>query len=361
MKGKNTMNIYEYTPENFNKLESYWKKLERGGDMTAFQLYDWYFYINQLYFKEKTKNIFRKWIYLYVEEQGKPVIIAPVQIVKVGGEFKSIGLRRGAYFIGRQGYSDYLNFIYDEFSEDAVIEIFKFLKEKYLIKHFCFENLLGDSKLYQFIKNNYNYQQHEIYCVALELPETFEEYKALLSKHSRQNIRTALNRQKKDNIELTHELIYDMDETLELSLMNIREQRLGKKKKDDADKSSWKGRIYGKVRSYIRRFFCAKHNVIKECCNPWCFLVWDKTRIVSFFWGVRNVYKGEYYVIFAGVDNDYAKYTPSLSHLYLYIQDVYEKSDNEIKVIDFTRGDEKYKSDMGGKKKDLWTIRFNVC
>ena len=35
------MDIKVFSPEEFDKIEYAWKKLENGPDMTAFQLYDW--------------------------------------------------------------------------------------------------------------------------------------------------------------------------------------------------------------------------------------------------------------------------------------------------------------------------------
>lgn len=143
-------------------------------------------------------------------------------------------------------------------------------------------------------------------------------------------------------------------------LMAIRERRLVDKRKKSRVNASIKGKLYGKCRDLLIKLFSAEHDVINECCNPWCFLVKDGDRIVSYFWGMRNDYKDEYYVILAGVDTEYAWYSPSLSHLYLFIQEQYESGNKQIKVLDFTRGGERYKEDMGGTKKSAWTINFKI-
>lgn len=118
-------------------------------------------------------------------ENDAPKMIAPIMIVPVGGQYKSVGLSRGAYFIGRQGYSDYLNFIYKDFSEEACKEVFTYLRTQLKLKKCCFEQLFGTTKLYNFISSKYNCSQSECYCAALILPETFDDYKKKLSKSTR--------------------------------------------------------------------------------------------------------------------------------------------------------------------------------
>ena len=354
------MEIKVFTPNEFNKLESVWKQLESGLDMTVFQHYDWYKYVNDLYDKEKAKKVFRKWVYLLVTDNKKPLMIAPIQVIKAGVQYKNVGLARGAYFIGRKGYSDYLNFIYKDFSDEAAKAVFYYIRHTLKIKRICFEQLLETTSLYQFIIKSYDYNQSECYCAALVLPDTFDEYKKKLSKSTRQNIRTALNRQNRNGLNLSHEIVYQLDEGMTDILMAIREQRLAEKRKKSGTNASIKGKIYGKLRGVLISLFNAEHDVINESCNPWCFLVKKEDRIVSYFWGMKNDYRDEYYVILAGVDKEFTWYSPSLSHLYLFIQEQYESGDKKIKVLDFTRGGERYKEDMGASKKSAWAISFRI-
>ena len=353
------MQIKIYSPREFSALESDWKTLETGSDMTVFQSYDWFVNINNLYFKEHIKRLFREWIYVVVYENEEAVMIAPIQIVKLGLQYKNLGLARGAYFIGRQGYSDYLNFIYNKFSYSAVKKIINFLSEKYHIKRFCFEQLLENTDFYCYLNSNYKLTQSNCYCASLELPDSFEDYNKTLSKSTRQNLRTAINRQKREGLELTHELVYELDDDTLTELMHIRDQRLKDKQKKAYSKASLLGKIYNHLRNVVRYLFDAKHDVIRECCNYWAFLVKDGNRIVGYYWGLRSDLRGEYYVILAGVDKDYAWFSPTLSHFYLYIKELYETENKSIRVFDFTRGGERYKTDLGGVRKDALTVVFS--
>ena len=355
------MYIKEYDPNQFIELKEYWLQLENGKDMTAFQHYGWFENINNLYFKEHIKKLFRFWKYFIVfNDDGQPLLIAPIQVVKVGLFFKNIGLKKGAYFIGRQGYSDYLNFIYDDFSDEAVDFLFEYLLKEYKIKNCFFEQILEETQMYQYLVNKYKYTQIRVACAALVLPEIFDDYKALLSKSTRQNIRTAINRQNRDGLTFTHEISFDVDDALKEELLSVREERLGKKQKAAIHKSS----IYGKLNllgnNIIKKLFCAKHNVMNECYNPWCFLIKNGDEIAGYFWGIADSHKKVYYVILAGVREKYAWYSPSVSHLYLFLQEQYEAGNKDIIALDFTRGGERYKADMGGKIKNCWSVRFKL-
>lgn len=354
------MDIKVFSPEEFDKIEYAWKKLENGPDMTAFQLYDWYKNINALYFKEKTKNIFRKWIYVLAEENGEPLMIAPFQVIKFSVGYKQIAVPPGFYFIGRMGYSDYLNFIYKDFSVQTAEYILQYVSEKYKLKKFILDQVVEGTALYNFINDKYNNEKYISSCAALTLPDTFDDYKKSLSKSTRQNIRTALNRQNRDGKILTHEMTYSLDEETELTLMRIRAERLLLKKKHAYDGCSFAGKVYNHLRNVFVKLFSAEQNVIHENCNPWCFLVKDGEQIAGFYWGISNNDRSVYYVILAGVEENYEWYSPCVSHFYKYIEELYENDDRKIKIFDFTRGGEHYKKDLGAEVHMAYRVDFKV-
>ena len=352
------MRIVEYNPNNFTDIEQEWKALESGDDMTVFQSYKWYQWLNMSYFKEKTKNIFRKWVYLVCkDENNKTVMIAPIQIVKIGKSINGVGLEKGAYFIGRKRYTDYMSFIYKDFSPEAVDCIIEYLKDKWHISKFFFEFVLENTEFSDYLISKYNISGQKTYSSAvLHLPESFDKYYSSLKKHAKQNLRTAINRQKRDCIDLHHEVVYDIDYDLQQTLLEIRSQRL--KDKQNKAVSKFTSKIYNWVHDIINNVFGAKVNVF-DCFNQkWCFLVKHNSRIVGFYWGIFDKPKGRYYVIYAGVDKEYSWYSPSLSHLYLWIQELYDNNNFEIKHIDFTVGDERYKTDIGGTVTQIQQLFF---
>lgn len=359
------MDIKVFSPEEFDKIEYAWKKLENGSDMTAFQLYDWYKNINPLYFKEKTKNFFREWIYVLAEENGEPFMIAPIQVVKIGFSCRGYGVKKAFYFIGRQGYTDYLNFIYKNFSTNAVKAIFQYLKDRYRSVKICkFEQLMVKTSLYEYLCTcgvvTNGFSDSKDCCMMLEVPDSFEEYKKRISKNLISNIRKSLNRQNRENVELCYEMIYSLDAKTSQVLLDIRSERLREKEKNALRNASFLGKVYNYSAYVIKKIFSAEHNVIIESCNPWCFVVRHGERIVGYFWGIKSEFNGEYYMILAGVDKEYERYTPVLSQFYLYIQELCDSEDNHIKVIDFTRGGERYKKEIGGTERYISTVEFLI-
>lgn len=352
------MVIKGFSADQFDQLEKDWRNLEKGAEMTAFQFYDWYKILNEFYFSEKKKKPFRDFVYVVAYENDKPVMIAPIQVIKVGFQIKNIGFRPGFFFIGHETYSDYINFIYDEFSENAVDEILSYLKKTYKKKYCFFEQIPEDTSLYRYIKSKYTPAEYKVYCAKLTLPKTFEEYKKTLSKSVRQNIRTAINRQNKNDIELTHTFYEECPEDIIDDLYNVRKKRLGFKRNRLRSKSSFVKRTYFWLHGVYHKHFCVSHDVLRKNVNPWVFLIKHKEEIVGYYWGIKNPYTNSYYVILAGVDTEYSWYSPSFSHLYLYFQELLSTEKYAGTVFDFTRGTERYKEDIGCVERDGYSLKF---
>lgn len=350
--------IVDYSADELDQIETWWRSLECGADMTAFQSFDWYKNLRALYKQERIKNLFREWRYIAVVDGQKPLLIMPIQIQKFGVGYKNLGAARGIYFIGRQAYTDYLNFIYDTFYPDALQTLISYVSKNCHQRKFVLERMLESSASYQYLSNTYKINKIPVNCAALFLPETFEEYKKLLSKSTRQNIRTAVNRANKNGILLTHEFVLDEDLDTKEQIIRLNEQRLKKKNASSRKEMSFAGRVYCFFSSILRRIFSATHDVVRTSKNTFCFLVNDGDRLVSFFWGIRNDYLHEYYVILAGVDKEYEWYSPNISHLYLYIEEYYQEERRDIKVFDFTRGAEGYKKTIGCKERPVSGVVF---
>jgi hypothetical protein len=345
------MKINEYSPAQFDCLESDWKKLEKGKDMTPFQSFDWFRNVNRLFFSEPKWRVDQKWVYLVVEHLNEAVIIAPLIIQRFGFSLAGhLWARPGVYMIGRRGFSDYLNLIYDNFKPEVVEFLFTYLRNRYGIKFLSFENLLAEADLATYLTQSHKYEAKNMTCVALTLPPTLSEYQALLSKNTRQNLRTALNRCKRNEIEFTHELHFEVNEKLMLEMKTLREQRLDVK----LEKKKATQNLSAKIKSLLikglimfNRFMHGAQDPLSENTRPWCLIVRNKDKLVAFFWGIRSFSEEQLYVIFAAVHPEYEWYSPGKLSLQTFIEKIY-KDVLKIKLIDFTRGGESYKYEVGG-------------
>lgn len=352
------MIISEFSVNEFEKIESAWKKLESGKDMTGFQTYDWYSILNKHFITEKKKAAFRKGSYILLsDDDNNPLVIAPVQIVKTGFYISGIGLRKGFYFIGRQGFSDYLNFIYKEIKQEYLSEIFEYLKSNYKLNYFCFENVSENTEAYKLLNDCFNCSRIDSLCMTLPLADDFETYRKSLSKSTRQNIRTAFNRSAKDNIELSYEIRNSIDEKTADTLMAIREQRLGKKVSETNANLSKKAKLYNSGRNFIVNFASKPVDVMKEVENCWCFIARCNGEIGAFFYSLYKPENKTVYLLLAGVEKKYEWYSPGVTQLYKYMEDEIASGKKNVEVIDMTRGNEKYKYQL--KSKELVTSQFD--
>ena len=353
--------ISDHPASEIDLLETQWRKLEQGKDMTAFQSFDWQRGLFELYRKERTRNLFRQWRYIEVLRDGQTVLIAPLEIKKMGIGYKNLGAARGVYFTGRMGHTDYLNFVYDEFDPEAVKTLIEYVSKQYRQKRFCLGRMLESSESHQWLSDTYKAKRQAVSCAALILPETFEEYRLSLSKSTRQNNRTALNRAKKNDLVLTPELVLDVkDPALQEQLIALNEQRLKKKTAASKREISLAGSVYCFFGDVFRKLFCAKPDLIRQSKNTFCFLVRSEQQLVGFFWGIRHVAKKEFYVILVGVDQEYEWYSPNISHLYSFLEEYYAEGRQDIKVLDFTRGAEGYKKTIGCTNRPVSGLVFHI-
>ncbi len=352
------MKISEFSPLDFEKLESSWKELEKGVEMTWFQTYNWYKIINRHFIAEKKKAPFRTGTYVLLsDDNGNPLMIAPIQIVKKGFCFKGIGLMKGFYFIGRQGFSDYLNFIYDKFDNEYLKTVFKYLSEKYGMNYFRFENISSNTSSYKALcDESYGADKVDSLCMTLPLKDSYEEYKKTLSKSMRQNIRTAYNRSARDGYSFSYRIENSITPEMADRLMSIRAQRLGKKQDDIRNSSSLQAKIYTKGRDAVVSFTADPIDVMKEIENCWCFLAECNGETAAFFYSVYKPENKTVYLLLAGVDKKYEWYSPGITQLTSFMEDEISKGKPDVNILDMTRGNEKYKYDL--KCDELITSQF---
>lgn len=283
-------------------LRDIWHRLEAGPDMTFFQKYEWYETIRR--FVPEAKGI--ECGYYVVEKDGVAVMIAPLWIVTRTIRWVN---RPGVFLLGRKGYSDYLNLIYDDFDENAFRSLVEYVKTLHGVKVWNFE-YLPDSTLLTHIRKNIGQRiyvpKHEsalTYC-GVTLPADESEYMKSLSQKTRQNIRTAINRAKKDGVSL----VINYDDNGMRRLLTIKDESTGE--------------------------------------------------IAAFFnYGVDEAHR-TIVVVTAGVNRKYARYSPGLVCAKDFI--CHCINSGKISYFDFTRGVEPYKYWLGAKDRKVTNISIRL-
>ena len=80
--------------------------------------------------------------------------------------------------------------------------------------------------------------------------------------------------------------------------------------------------------------------------------------LASFFNYGYDVYHQEVVMMAVGLNEKYRSYSPGILLLYEYIQQ--QITEKELKLIDFTRGTEKYKYTLGGVDHAIHNVMFEV-
>lgn len=332
-------------PKEISNIESTWICLEKGNDMSYFQTYSWYSGILQLVLKDS-------WFYetkvAAVFKNETIVMIAPLFIIKY-----TWGLnKKGIYFWGRCGWSDYLNLIYADFDSNAYEYLVCDLKKKYHISTIHWEQLKETTSLYSYLMNEKNViSRKATTCVGLQMPITKEDYSHNLSKSSRQNLRTAVNRMKKDARYL--KFVFD-DRDVDLKLCEqMRAIRVVKKNKPQ------------NVLSFIKQLI-VKYTSIKFIYSlPFYFdksskmmVAYERDKPRAFFnYGINET--DESIVLMAvGTDESFERYSPGMLLMYNFINHIIENK--SIHYIDFTRGTERYKYALGGTEHTIYDVKIKI-
>ena len=166
----------------------------------------------------------------------------------------------------------------------------------------------------------------------------YQEYFNSLSKSNRQNIRTAYNKLTKDDKEYHLECLqgFSINKTIIKQQIGIYNKRALEQR--------------AKRRSIITKFKQLYFNPITVACmrldNAISFNFYINNRIAAFMIGFKTNFNSIVIPRLA-IDSEFAKYMPGKLLINEAIK--YLVAHSDIRNIDLSRGDEKYKYDMGGK------------
>lgn len=343
--------LYEVTyigGKHLDEIREEWIELQTGNEMTLFQSYQWYHMLQEYYVPTDTKEF--ESLYAVVKSDNKPCMIAPLWVAKK--TFRILN-QKGVYLLGRCSFSDYLNLIYKHFDECAFDYLLNDLSQKYGVKYCTFENFRDSTSVYRYIIGKFKlYRNSEYPCVGLCLPSSIEEYNKLLSKNSRQNLRTANNRLKKDD----KILIFNFDDHQidRNRCLEVRESKLIAKYNDFPLMLKYKYRFLNRLKYHfpsVNPISYYTEGKVMTACD-------DKGNLKAFFNYGYDPGGKSIRVMAAGTDLDYAYYSPGMLLMYNFILKTIQEG--KIKEIDFTRGDEKYKFSLGGQQRLNHTIKFKI-
>ena len=258
------------------------------------------------------------------------------------------------YFTHLLGPSDYFDFIYDENIEiDFIKETLVQISKKYRIPKLTFSNIREDSKLFMALKGFLILQIESLKCVKINLPADYDSYLLGLSQNSKKNLRNSFNRLKTNELKInfSYQTNKNYDEIDFKNLKKIYNIRNSSKKK----LVYWKSIIYQFLDS---PFESPKDIFDLESIKSINFVLISlklNDNLAAYFFGLKNELGIEFNKT-AIIDN-FKYYSPGIILLNNFIKD---SITTNLKNIDLTVGDEKYKYDLGGKTHQIFNITLKV-
>lgn len=339
-------------PDDFYHLKSSWVKLQRGIDMTFFQSFKWF----EMLISKNDKRFYKRKVYFGIikDASNHIVLIAPL-FIKLS--FLPLEYRKGVYFWGMGGFSDYSNFIYDNINDNIFEILFDSIVKTFKINIFYFDYLKEDTKLYRYIKNHtliqYDYTSN---CIGVSIPSDKDEYIRALSKNARQNIRTAKNRLAKDHVNIR--VNFDDTNVNIDDFERYRNQRVRQKEKMDYTWFSFKRYLLSILDD--RRIQIKPYYPYKDLKSSKFLTVTDvdNNRLMSAVNYGYSEHRKEIVAMCVCLNEDYKRYSPGIIGWYQFINS--SIGDKNLNYIDFTRGNENYKFVLGGKPHHFHFTKFFI-
>ena len=347
--------VKTFSHKQFGELEQDWKSLQFGKEMTVFQQYIWYYGLNEQYNKG-CFGVGEHAEYFVAYKDGKAVMIAPIHIRKFGVEYKGLGTAAGIYIIGQWGFTDYLNFIYDEFDKKYIVEILAEIERKYprLPLHFMF--IREGNSFHKYLNEKYPDKcTGQTICVQTLPHDSFDEFHKTMTKYSRQNIRKAFNRENKTNMEIHIEEMKTVSEQEAKEFFAIYLGRSSKKNVIDLKKDGLKNTVYkyfnkkynDNLKAGLEKFNYIIYNMVN---NPDSYMIgiYNEKKKIGFIYGIMegpDIWRN----IIVCFDEEYSYYTPGRTAYFRYFRDILYADGKGTKMItDMSRGTERHKYELGG-------------
>lgn len=334
------------------KFKDKWKKLEKGEDMTAFQSFEWNVLLVEQWLSFRYNRLLSDIYIAEVIDNSDTVMLIPLVVQKVSLGIKWLGRKKGVYFLGIESWSDYLNAVYSSCDDEMFDYAFEEILKAFPGLNISLNCVRDDTFLSRWCQKKGLYD-NETKSVYVSLPESVEEYNNRLSKSTKQNLRTALNRMDKGGYRYDVSVCGNINDNEAINeLCDIHARRVRVKNKRNKEKLDRIHYYSNMLRSRYVEWHDRKYDIVRNSMSRMTDSVLVMVRmnddIVGYLYGLmddrairimQNCFKMEY-----------AFYSPLFRGTYDFILEEISKGAHGVKEIDFTRGDESYKYKLNGKE-----------
>lgn len=293
------------------------------------------------YKKVKPTTLFQQDYFLvYYKDNDKatPLMIMPIYVKK-----------KCAYIFGENiSGAGNLDFIYSrDITDEQFFSAFKELGQYFKGMELKLYKINQRSRLYNFFENNYDTllklynlkKEMDRVCVKIIFPDEYEPYFQGLSRNSKSNLHKAYNKVKKINAEMHLKVIHGPfgDKKFLSDIMRIYTKRESERKQRKMD-----------FFPFIKhRYFSPLTWAMKNIDSHYTFCLFLQHCPAAFMSGFLTNFNEIVFPIVA-MDSSFSHYAPGklmISESIKYLQ-----KNSQIRGLDLSRGDERYKLEMGGEK-----------
>lgn len=334
---------------NDERLRDIWNKLYTDNPY-LFPFSSWEYTKEVCSYKKikPTTLLQKEYIFVYYNHDV-PLMIMPLFIKK-----------KKLYIFGENiSGPDNLDFIYDKnIRDEDIFLVLKELKEKFHGIKLSLYKINEKSRLYQFFRKFYQDDLLSDYRVTIDLDrvcvkicyqDNYDNYFHSLSKNARSNIHKVYNKLRKNNISIDLQVIHGAfkNEDLLSSLMKFYTKRESERKNRKFD-----------FFSFIKhRYFSSLTWAIKNMDEQYTFCLMMNNKPAAFMTGFSTNFNEIVFPI-VSMNSSFRDYSPGkvmINESIKYLQN------HKLNLsLDLSRGDERYKFEMGGTKHYNYRISLEL-
>lgn len=325
-------NLKIYKSINSPRLRAAWHDMEQESNNP----FCYYEYMSYVWWFVKYTTLYSPRIACMEDDRGEVVAIAPLKWDMFKRCYRMLGDVQGCgatSLLYRKGMSQ----------KEKADSTHRFFER--LIHPFKFRRMeMCDEDFEKMVLTHYTRHTTDK-CVSIDFSDGTDSLYQSLSKSVRQNIRTAYNRMKTNGIDYRLK-VYDgkrIDDTMWNKIQNIYISRLFSKYKSRKFRNAF-ARWYN---TYIYKHLKHDSRSLRSMSGTFHAILLNGDEPMAFFSGLKTCNGKKVSIPRLAINDKYAFYSPGYTLLFETMK--YMEANTPCRLIDLTRGDEKYKTDMGGK------------
>lgn len=312
------------------RLEEEWKKFENdNSSISPFQYYDFVKIVSKhyLFFSVSNKEFP---VFFKIIENDKTIMIVPL--------CKRFSKEEVCYTtFGATPTIAYQDLIYDNsMSIDKMVDCLKLLNNN--LKKIKFYNIPEGSLTIEGIKRLGISVSKEHVNITIPVSNTYEEYNQRLSKSTRQNIRTAYNRLKTDDLEYKIKVITGG---------GIEKEELNQLMDKYIERRKARYRSTSVIHEWFLRHEHFNTIALSKLKNSIYVILYINNEVAGFWGGYISHNKKNVIVPRLAIDGNFKRYSPGVILINETIKMFCEENKEQF---DLSKGDDNYKLTMGGEK-----------